>query len=474
MSLTKVSYSMIEGAIYNVLDYGASTSASASANSTAFQATINAAKVTGGTVFIPAGSYTYDVGMLVDKGNVQLVGEGLNATILTYTGLGAGVIIGDSGGDYYGTSGWFKLVGTNAASIGIRVLGVTAGVLDSVWVKGFVRAFAPSGGLPGSGGAAGVWLNARNLTGNLVLSYTVQNCIIEENFTNIDFTGDVTGATNDIHIVRNKIRDAKGGYNIYANIAATTWTIEENDLEANAVNNPSVLIAGATVVSFNKNYVEQVRAGPALVFNSSTDANVNVKSITVNNNNFVTSVAGAFQHCIEWYGNNNAGMTVSNNYFNGWVYALKLAGTYAAMIVEGNNYLATDISDFGGTYFNCRFEEGTTDVTFKTTVRGGMWLAQGGFGTKFETTANTTYQVPVGACRIIFTGAGASVFTLFAATSGRELLITNQTAFAITSATSNIVPLAGGAATTAILAGSAGQWAWLVANGSTWQIMAAN
>lgn len=471
MSLTQVSYSMIQGAVYNVLDYGASPSASASANSTAFQAAINAAKVTGGTVFIPAGSYTYDVGMLVDKGNVQLVGEGLNATILTYTGLGAGVIIGDSGGDYYGTSGWFKLIGTNAASMGIRVLGVTAGVLDSVWVKGFVRAFVPSGGLPGSGGAAGVWLNARNLTGNLVLSYTVQNCIIEENFTNIDFTGDVIGATNDIVIVKNKIRDAKGGYNIYANIVATTWTIEENDLEANAVNNPSVLIAGATVVSFNKNYIEQVQTGPAVVFNSSTDPTVNTQAITVTNNNFVTSSPDTY--CIRWNGNNNSGITVTGNYFSGWVYVMQLAGTYTDMVVE-SNYQAVSLSDYGGTYYNCRFQDGTTDVTFKNMIKGGLWLAQGGFGTTFATTANTTYQVPVGACRIVFTGAGASVFTLPAATSGRELLITNQTAFAITSATANIVPLVGGAATTALLSGSAGKWAWLVANGSDWQIMAAN
>ena len=459
MSLTQVSYSMIQGAVYNVLDYGVSSTAIAATNSTAFQAAINDAKITGGTVFIPAGSYTYDVGMLIDKGNVQLVGEGHNATILTYTGLGAGIIIGDSGGDYYGTSGWFKLIGTNAASMGIRVLGCTAGVLDGIWVKGFVKAFTPSDGLPGSGGAAGIWLNSRNLTGNFVLSYTIQNCIIEQNFTNIDFTGSVSGATNDIHIVRNKIRNCTGGYNIYANIVSTTWSIEENDLEANAVNNPSVLIAGATVVSFNKNYVEQVQAGPALVFNSSTNVNINVQSVTVTNNNFVTSVAGSYNYSIEWYGNNNSGITVSNNYFNGWLYALKLAGTYTSMVVEGNNYLTTNISDFGGTYYNCRFENGTTDVTFSTLVKGGMWLAQSGFGTKFDTTSNTTYQVPVGACRIVYTGAGSSVFTLPAATAGRELLITNQTSYVITSASSNIVPVAGGSASTALLSGSAGKWA---------------
>lgn len=56
MSLTKVSYSMIDGAVYNVLDYGADSSGSTDSRA-ACQAAIDAAQVTGGTVFFPAGSY---------------------------------------------------------------------------------------------------------------------------------------------------------------------------------------------------------------------------------------------------------------------------------------------------------------------------------------------------------------------------------------------------------------------------------
>ena len=58
MALTKVTYSMIEGAEINVLDYGASSSASAATNLAAFKAAVAAAPV-GGVVYIPSSSSPY-------------------------------------------------------------------------------------------------------------------------------------------------------------------------------------------------------------------------------------------------------------------------------------------------------------------------------------------------------------------------------------------------------------------------------
>ena len=63
MSLTKVSYSMIEGAAFNVLDYGAVADgvispSSGTDNGPAFRAAIlAAAQAGGGTVVIPFGTY---------------------------------------------------------------------------------------------------------------------------------------------------------------------------------------------------------------------------------------------------------------------------------------------------------------------------------------------------------------------------------------------------------------------------------
>lgn len=58
--------------------------------------------------------------------------------------------------------------------------------------------------------------------------------------------------------------------------------------------------------------------------------------------------------------------------------------------------------------------------------------------------------------------------------TGRELTITNRQAFTVVSASSNVVPIAGGAAGTAILAATAGKFATLVSDGTNWLILAAN
>lgn len=56
--------------------------------------------------------------------------------------------------------------------------------------------------------------------------------------------------------------------------------------------------------------------------------------------------------------------------------------------------------------------------------------------------------------------------------TGRELHFINNQAQTLVSASSNVVPAAGGAAGTAILAATAGVWAKLVSDGSNWIIMA--
>lgn len=67
----------------------------------------------------------------------------------------------------------------------------------------------------------------------------------------------------------------------------------------------------------------------------------------------------------------------------------------------------------------------------------------------------------------------ACVVTLPAASSypGRVVTIKTIQAQAVNSASSNVIPRAGGAAGTTILAGTAGNWATLVSNGTAWEIM---
>ena len=74
---------------------------------------------------------------------------------------------------------------------------------------------------------------------------------------------------------------------------------------------------------------------------------------------------------------------------------------------------------------------------------------------------------------VINAKAGADcVVTLPAASAGRSVTLKTVVGFAIVSAASNVVPLAGGAAGTAIVGNVAGQWATIVYDGTVWQIMA--
>lgn len=76
---------------------------------------------------------------------------------------------------------------------------------------------------------------------------------------------------------------------------------------------------------------------------------------------------------------------------------------------------------------------------------------------------------------IIVNKASSCIVTLPAASAwaGRIVYFKTIQAQTLVSASSNVVPLTGGAAGTAILAATAGKWAKLVSDGSNWIIMAA-
>ncbi len=77
---------------------------------------------------------------------------------------------------------------------------------------------------------------------------------------------------------------------------------------------------------------------------------------------------------------------------------------------------------------------------------------------------------------LICNRAGTITVTLPAASSwtGREVMVKTVTANTVVSASSNVVPVDGTAAGTAILAATAGKWASLVSDGTNWVITQAN
>ncbi|MFI3198160.1 MAG: right-handed parallel beta-helix repeat-containing protein [Methylococcaceae bacterium] len=86
MNLTKVSYSMIKGASVNVLDFGASPSSSAAANTSAIQAAYSSL-TGGGSVIFPKGIYN-TIGQITIAYSIETIGEGKGNTIINCTSLG--------------------------------------------------------------------------------------------------------------------------------------------------------------------------------------------------------------------------------------------------------------------------------------------------------------------------------------------------------------------------------------------------
>lgn len=82
MALTKVSYSLINGAYVNVLDFGADPSGVTDSTS-AFQSAIDSLPANGGTVFAPVGIYLIDeISFPNNPKVVNLIGAGIDATTL--------------------------------------------------------------------------------------------------------------------------------------------------------------------------------------------------------------------------------------------------------------------------------------------------------------------------------------------------------------------------------------------------------
>ena len=108
---------------------------------------------------------------------------------------------------------------------------------------------------------------------------------------------------------------------------------------------------------------------------------------------------------------------------------------------------------------------------------GFISAANASFGRGAPVTKTADFTLGATENHLINNKSGAAcVVTLPSAASfpGREIYIRTIQAQAINSASSNVVPRAGGAAGTAILAGTAGAWALLVSDGTAWQIMASS
>jgi hypothetical protein len=90
MALTKTSYSMITGALVNVLDFGADPTGSID-STTAIQAAITYSTSINKAVFLPGGTYKTNL-TLTMSGNNSLIGEGKNDVKINYSGASSAIL----------------------------------------------------------------------------------------------------------------------------------------------------------------------------------------------------------------------------------------------------------------------------------------------------------------------------------------------------------------------------------------------
>ena len=130
----------------------------------------------------------------------------------------------------------------------------------------------------------------------------------------------------------------------------------------------------------------------------------------------------------------------------------------------------------GDTDANLVFVDASTDrVGIGTATPTAKLQVNGSFAITAPVTVTTNYTVADNVTFIISNRGSSNTITLPAAASntGRILIISTIQAFAVISASSNVVPREGGSAGTAILpTASDGAWALLVCDGTNWIEMA--
>lgn len=135
MSLTKVSYSMIAGAVANVLDFGADPTGTTD-STTAIQAAIDSLG-TAGTVFIPKG--TYKANGVVWKDRINIVGDGKRATFLRSTTANPLFTYTSVGTEQRGSLRYMTIDGNSVGTIGVSLSGANRFYMEELEVTNFTQ-----------------------------------------------------------------------------------------------------------------------------------------------------------------------------------------------------------------------------------------------------------------------------------------------------------------------------------------------
>jgi hypothetical protein len=129
----------------------------------------------------------------------------------------------------------------------------------------------------------------------------------------------------------------------------------------------------------------------------------------------------------------------------------------------------------GDTDANLVFVDASTDrVGIGTATPTAKLQVNGSFAINAPVTVTTNYTVAANVTFVINNRAASNTLTLPtpASNTGRVLFVSTIQAQTVVSASSNVVPREGGAASTAILPNTDGAWSMLVCDGTNWIEMA--
>ena len=215
-----------------------------------------------------------------------------------------------------------------------------------------------------------------------------------------------------------------------------------------------VVLAGADYVNVGVSYPDGAAATPSITFNSNKTTGIYLAGVST----LGFTTAGVLRSTIDSNGN----------------FSVLSAGSATIPAVAAGT---------GTTYAPGIYSPGTDQLAIATAGVSRFQIDSNGFATYTgaigrgaPVTKTGNFTLAIAENWIICNGTATITVTLPAASSwtGREVMLKTIAAFTVVSASSNIVPLAGGAAGTAILAATAGKYATLVSDGTNWIIMNAN
>ena len=316
MSLTKASYSMITGAVANVLDFGADPTGVADSTS-AIQAAIDV----NGAVFLPKGTYR-TTATLTLASKTQLFGEG-SSSVLNYTGAGDAIYSTSGGlGNNYKTISQLYILATSS-NTAIHIVDEYHTYINNVYIFGNYTGCRLAGIIiEGTG--------SNNCACISIIESTIQTCVGH----GVRFTSTTFGP-GAIYIAGTRIQ-ANDGWGIFADQdQSTEVTVIGNDIEGNVLGGIYIVYPlGANIIG---NHFEIVTPQPALQLGGAGGVG-RVYSSTITGN--TCSVAGN-AYCV--YLNNFQISNLSSNFFSGFTSAAVIStGSTANSILQTNSTTSFD------------------------------------------------------------------------------------------------------------------------------------